>query len=306
VQEGCDKFCTFCVVPYTRGQETSRPVKAIVDDVRRLADHGVREITLIGQNVNAFHGDGPDGKPWSLGRLLEHLAGLPGIARLRYTTSHPLDVDDSLLGAHRDLPALMPFVHLPVQSGSDRVLDAMNRRHTVRDYLDIVDRFRKACADIVFSSDFIVGFPGETEAEFAATLALVEQIGYASAYTFKYSARPGTPAAEFTGAVDKADMDERLARLQRLIDDQQAAFNRSFVGRTLDVLFERATRIPGQLVGRSPYLQPVHVMAPQSAIGTVQRIAIDRLERYSLFGTPIGPAAALTHGAAQLNLQQGA
>ena len=196
VQEGCDKFCTFCVVPYTRGTEVSRPVARIVDEVLRLADNGVREITLIGQNVNAYHGEGPDGRTWSLGALLHRLAEIPGIARLRYSTSHPRDVDDTLIAAHRDVPALMPFVHLPVQSGSDRILGAMNRRHTVDDYRAVIDRFRAARQDIAFSSDFIVGFPGETEEDFSATLALATQIGYAGAYSFKYSPRPGTPAAD--------------------------------------------------------------------------------------------------------------
>jgi tRNA-2-methylthio-N6-dimethylallyladenosine synthase len=284
-QEGCDKFCTFCVVPYTRGQENSRPVAAIAADVRRLVDHGVREITLIGQNVNAFHGEGPDGTTWPLGRLLQHLAEIPGLLRLRYTTSHPLDVDDSLIEAHRDVAALMPFVHLPVQSGSDRILAAMNRRHTVADYRKVIDRFRNACGDIAFSSDFIVGFPGETESDFAATLALVAQIGYAGAYSFKYSARPGTPAADLTETIDKRIMDERLARLQTLIDDQQANFNRSFVGRTVEVLFERPARVTGQIVGRSPWLQPVHVMASPDIIGTVRSVALTGLERYSFFGS---------------------
>jgi tRNA-2-methylthio-N6-dimethylallyladenosine synthase len=201
VQEGCDKFCTFCVVPYTRGAEVSRPAARIIDDVKRLADNGVREITLIGQNVNAYHGEGEDGRTWSLGRLLVRLAAIPGIARLRYSTSHPCDVDDSLIAAHRDLAALMPFVHLPVQSGSDRILAAMNRRHTAQDYLKVVERFRAARQDIAFSSDFIVGFPGETECDFSDTLALVTQIGYAAAYSFKYSPRPGTPAAEMRETV---------------------------------------------------------------------------------------------------------
>src|SRR6201747_878684 len=199
VQEGCDKFCTFCVVPYTRGAEVSRPVVKIADDVKRLADNGVREITLIGQNVNAYHGEGPDGRPWPLGALLRQLARIPGIVRLRYSTSHPRDVDDTLIEAHRDLPELMPFVPLPVQSGSDRILSTMNRKHTADDYRRVIDRFRDARQDIAFSSDFIVGFPGETEEDFAATLALVTQIGYAGAYSFKYSPRPGTPAADMRG-----------------------------------------------------------------------------------------------------------
>src|SRR3954469_18336078 len=284
VQEGCDKFCTFCVVPYTRGAEVSRPVAKIVDDVERLADNGVREITLIGQNVNAYHGEGPDGQTWPLGRLLHRLAEIEGIVRLRYSTSHPRDCDDSLLAAHRDLAALMPFVHLPVQSGSDRILAAMNRKHTADDYRRVIDRFRTARQDIAFSSDFIVGFPGETEGEFAATLALVMQIGYAAAYSFKYSPRPGTPAADMRETVSAAEMDERLVRLQELIDSQQSAFNKAMIGNTVDVLFERAARNPGQMVGRTSYLQPAHVMASSDIIGQVLPVSIASLERYSLLG----------------------
>ncbi|ABD86043.1 tRNA (N6-isopentenyl adenosine(37)-C2)-methylthiotransferase MiaB [Rhodopseudomonas palustris] len=289
VQEGCDKFCTFCVVPYTRGAEVSRPVDKIVEDVRRLADNGVREITLIGQNVNAYHGDGPDGRPWPLGALLHHLAKIPGIVRLRYSTSHPRDVDQSLIDAHRDLPALMPFVHLPVQSGSDAILAAMNRKHSADDYRRLVDRFRSANPAIAFSSDFIVGFPGETDEDFAATLALVTQIGYAGAYSFKYSPRPGTPAAELQETVSAAVMDERLVRLQELIDSQQAAFNAAVIGTTVEVLFERAARNPGQIVGRTAYLQPAHVMAAPDIIGQVLPVRIDSLERYSLIGELAAP-----------------
>ncbi len=290
VQEGCDKFCTFCVVPYTRGMEVSRPVARIVDDVQRLADNGVREITLIGQNVNAFHGDGGDGQSWSLGRLLYRLAEIPGIVRLRYSTSHPRDVDDALIEAHRDIPAVMPLVHLPVQSGSDRILEAMNRKHTAADYARTVDRFRKVREDIAFSSDFIVGFPGETEEDFSATLALVRQISYAGAYSFKYSPRPGTPAADMQETVTTAVMDERLARLQELIDSQQAAFNAAAIGKTVDVLFERAARNPGQIVGRTAHLQPAHVMASPDIIGRVLPVTIDSLERYSLIGALAEPA----------------
>src|SRR5215470_2350113 len=235
VQEGCDKFCTFCVVPYTRGAEVSRPVAKIIDDVKRLTDNGVREITLIGQNVNAYHGEGPDGRSWPLGKLLDRLAEIEGVLRLRYSTSHPLDVEDSLIESHRDNPALMPFVHLPVQSGSDRILAAMNRRHTAAGYHAVIERFRRARQDIAFSSDFIVGFPGETERDFAATLALVMQIGYAAAYSFKYSPRPGTPAADMRETASQPEMDERLERLQQLIDSQQSAFNLAAIGTTVDV-----------------------------------------------------------------------
>ncbi|MGN1286642.1 MAG: tRNA (N6-isopentenyl adenosine(37)-C2)-methylthiotransferase MiaB, partial [Bradyrhizobium sp.] len=291
VQEGCDKFCTFCVVPYTRGAEVSRPVARIIDDVKQLAENGVREFTLIGQNVNAYHGEGPDGGAWSLGKLLQRLAEIPGVTRLRYSTSHPRDVDDDLIAAHRDLPQLMPFVHLPVQSGSDRILAAMNRKHTADDYRRVIDRFRAARQDIAFSSDFIVGFPGETREEFSATLALVTQFGYAAAYSFKYSPRPGTPAAEMRETVSAAEMDERLGRLQELIDSQQSAFNRAAIGTTVDVLFERAARNPGQIVGRTAYLQPAHVMASPDIIGQVRSVRIDSLERYSLIGELATPAA---------------
>src|SRR3989440_1154019 len=304
VQEGCDKFCTFCVVPYTRGAEVSRPVAKIIDDAMRLADNGVREITLIGQNVNAYHGEGPDGRTWPLGRLLHHLAEIEGIVRLRYSTSHPRDVDDSLLEAHRDVPALMPFVHLPVQSGSDRILAAMNRKHTAGDYRKTIDRFRAVRQDIAFSSDFIVGFPGETEEDFSATLALVAQIGYAGAYSFKYSPRPGTPAADIKETVSAQDMDKRLVRLQELIDSQQSAFNMAAIGNTVDVLFERAARNPGQIVGRTAYLQPAHVMASPDIISQVLPVRIESLERYSLLGDLAAPAHAgrpasshMTHGA---------
>jgi tRNA-2-methylthio-N6-dimethylallyladenosine synthase len=297
VQEGCDKFCTFCVVPYTRGAEVSRPVARIVDDVLRLAEHGVREITLIGQNVNAYHGEGPDGLIWTLGALLHRLAEIPGIVRLRYSTSHPRDVDDSLIAAHRDLPALMPFVHLPVQSGSDRILAAMNRRHTTDDYRAVIDRFRAVRQDIAFSSDFIVGFPGESREDFQATLALVMQIGYAGAYSFKYSPRPGTPAADMREMVSAEEMDERLVRLQELIDSQQSAFNRAAIGNTVDVLFERPARKPGQIVGRTAYLQPAHVMATPDIIGRVLPVQIESLERYSLLGR-LAPSASQMASAA--------
>jgi tRNA-2-methylthio-N6-dimethylallyladenosine synthase len=284
VQEGCDKFCTFCVVPYTRGVETSRPAAGIVAEVVRLADAGVREVTLIGQNVNAYHGEGPDGRAWTLGRLLHRLADVPGIARLRYTTSHPCDMDDSLIAAHRDLPALMPLLHLPVQSGSDRVLAAMNRRHTVADYLVTISRVRAVRPDLALTSDFIVGFPGETEGDFQATLALVDQVGFASAFTFKYSPRPGTPAAEMAEQVPDEVKSDRLRRLQGAIDRQYAAFREGCVGQTFEVLFERSGRYPGQLAGRSPYLLPVQVIAPESMIGDIAEVAISGVSANSLFG----------------------
>jgi tRNA-2-methylthio-N6-dimethylallyladenosine synthase len=287
VQEGCDKFCTFCVVPYTRGAEFSRPVNKIIGEVERLADAGVREVTLIGQNVNAYHGESPNGQPWSLARLLERIAELPGVDRLRYTTSHPRDMADDLIAAHRDLPQLMPQLHLPVQSGSDRMLAAMNRRHTRADYIALIDRLRDARPDLALTSDFIVGFPGESEEDFAATLSLVNEVGYSGAFSFKYSPRPGTLGAEMDDQVAEDAKSDRLQRLQNAIDQNQAAFNRGCLGRTFDVLFERAGRHPGQIVGRSPYLQPVQVTAPSSLIGTIARVEITEVSSNSLFGVPV-------------------
>jgi tRNA-2-methylthio-N6-dimethylallyladenosine synthase len=299
VQEGCDKFCTFCVVPYTRGSEVSRPVAKVVEEVARLTDAGVREVTLIGQNVNAYHGEGPGGqghgRAWPLARLLHRLAEIPGLARLRYATSHPCDMSDDLIAAHRDLAALMPQLHLPVQSGSDRILAVMNRRHTRADYLDVIGRLKDARPDMAFSSDFIVGSPGETEEDFAATLAIVGEVGYAGAFSFKYSPRPGTPAAERADQVDDAMKVARLARLQAEIDRHQAAFSAACVGRTFEVLFEKPGRLPGQLVGRSPYLQPVNVMAPASLIGALAAVTITRAGANSLFGELAAPAS---HGVA--------
>src|SRR5215212_7360242 len=283
VQEGCDKFCTFCVVPYTRGGEVSRPVAKILDEALRLADAGVRELTLIGQNVNAYHGEGPDGSVWSLGRLLHRLAEVPGIARLRYTTSHPRDMDDELIAAHRDLPALMPYLHLPVQSGSDRILAAMNRRHTIDAYLRIIDKVRAARPEIALSSDFIVGFPGETDAEFEETMRLVSDVGFASSFSFKYSPRPGTPAAEIEAQVAEAVKAERLGRLQNLLEMQRQAFNRGTVGRTLDVLLEKPGRHPGQMAGKSPYLQPVQIEDDTRRIGEVVSVRIVRAGSNSRF-----------------------
>ena len=289
VQEGCDKFCTFCVVPYTRGAEVSRPVRKILAEVEQLAKAGVREITLIGQNVNAYHGDGPDGRPRTLAQLLDKVAQVNGIERLRYTTSHPCDVGDDLIAAHRDLLQLMPQLHLPVQSGSDRILAAMNRRHTRADYLDIVRRLRQARPDLALTSDFIVGFPGETERDFSATLGLVGEIDLSGAFSFKYSPRPGTPAAALDDQTDENVKSERLGRLQAAIERSQAAFNRRCLDRTFDVLFERPGRYPGQLVGRSPYLQPVHVSAPAELVGAIAAVTITAVASNSLFGT-LAPA----------------
>jgi len=283
VQEGCDKFCTFCVVPYTRGTEVSRPVGKILDEVQNLADAGVREITLIGQNVNAYHGEGPGGV-WSLGRLLRRVAEIPGIARLRYSTSHPCDVDGDLIAAHRDLAQLSPQLHLPVQSGSDRILAAMNRRHTRADYLHTIDRLRAARPDLSLTSDFIVGFPGETEEDFSDTLRLVDEVGYSDSYSFKYSQRPGTPGATMPGQIPETVKSERLTRLQAAIRRHQTAFNARCVGCDLDVLMEKPGRDPGQLTGRSPYLQPVQVMAPQDLIGRIVPVTITGTIANSLFG----------------------
>ena len=291
VQEGCDKFCTFCVVPYTRGAEISRPLLKIVAEVERLAAAGVREVTLIGQNVNAYHGAGENGQPATLARLLRRLSDVPGILRLRYTTSHPLDMADDLIAAHGDLPALMPYVHLPVQSGSDRVLAAMNRRHTRRHYLNAIARLRAVRPDLAFTSDFIVGFPGETEQDFRDTLTLVEEVGFAGAYSFAYSPRPGTPAAELEG-VDAAESAERLQRLQALITRQWRAFNASSVGRTVEVLLEKPGRLPGQLVGKTPYLQTVQIMAQAALIGRIVAAAITGTGTNTLFGEIAAPAHA--------------
>jgi tRNA-2-methylthio-N6-dimethylallyladenosine synthase len=284
VQEGCDKFCTFCVVPYTRGAEASRPIARVVADVEHLVAAGVKEVTLLGQNVNAYHGEGPDGTPWTLGRLLRRLARIPGIARLRYTTSHPCDMDDSLIEAHRELAQLMPSLHLPVQSGSDRILTAMNRRHSASHYLRQIERVRAARPDIAFSSDFIVGFPGETDKDFDATMRLVREVGYASAYSFKYSPRPGTPAATMPKQVDEAVKSARLAALQDLLGSQQKAFNRSCVGQEMEVLFERAGSKPGQVVGRSPYLQSVQVEGTRALIGRLAGVRIVATGSWSLHG----------------------
>jgi tRNA-2-methylthio-N6-dimethylallyladenosine synthase len=284
VQEGCDKFCTFCVVPYTRGAEISRPVTQIVAEVERLADAGVREVTLIGQNVNAYHGPGDGGEASTLGKLLRRLSGVPGIVRLRYTTSHPNDMDDDLISAHAELAALMPYVHLPVQSGSDRILAAMNRKHTRERYLKVIAHMRAARPDLAFSSDFIVGFPGETEQDFRDTLALIDEVGFAGAYSFMYSPRPGTPAADMDGQIPPEEKSERLQRLQAAITRHQRAFNAQFAGRELDVLLEKPGRHDGQLVGKSPYLQAVQVMAPQELIGQIACVSVTEVGSNSLFG----------------------
>ncbi|HTP75886.1 MAG TPA: tRNA (N6-isopentenyl adenosine(37)-C2)-methylthiotransferase MiaB [Rhizomicrobium sp.] len=285
VQEGCDKFCTFCVVPYTRGSEFSRPVAQIESEARRLVARGACEITLLGQNVNAYRGEGPDGSAWSLARLLHRLATIDGLERLRYTTSHPRDMADDLIAAHGDLAQLMPYLHLPVQSGSDAVLDAMNRGHTADAYRRLVERIRKARPDIALSSDFIVGFPGESDKDFEATLSLVRDVGFAQSYSFKYSKRPGTPAAAARKQLSEETKAARLQVLQTLLLEQRLAFDESCKGRTMDVLFEKPGRRPGQATGRSPYQQPVHADGAQSLIGTVQRVRIDAIFPNSLKGT---------------------
>jgi tRNA-2-methylthio-N6-dimethylallyladenosine synthase len=284
VQEGCDKFCTFCVVPYTRGAEFSRPVADVEAEARRLAGHGVREVTLLGQNVNAYHGLGPDGRSWSLAQLIARLAAIGGIERIRYTTSHPRDMGEDLIAAHGDQPKLMPYLHLPFQAGADRILAAMNRKHTASDYLRLVARIRAARPDIALSTDIIVGFPGETEADFAATLEVVEHVGFAQAYSFKYSPRPGTPGATMADQVPDGVQVDRLHRLQELLDCQQAAFNSACVGKVIPVLFEREGRHRGQLVGRSPYLQPVHATADSALLGRVVEVAIAGAGPNSLSG----------------------
>jgi tRNA-2-methylthio-N6-dimethylallyladenosine synthase len=291
VQEGCDKFCSFCVVPYTRGAEVSRPAAAVLDDIARLAAAGVREVTLLGQNVNAYHGLDARGRPIGLAALIRAVAAVPGIRRVRYMTSHPNDMSEDLIQTHRDIPELAPYLHLPVQSGSDSVLKSMNRRHRVADYLDVVARVRAARPDIAFSSDFIVGYPGETDADFDQTLVLVRAVGFASSYAFKYSPRPGTPAAEMSGQVDEATKARRLAALQDLIEGQRQTFNRASVGQRLEVLFEKPGRREGQVIGRSPTMQSVFVDGPRSLIGQLTVVEIVAVEPRSLRGRIVSPAS---------------
>jgi tRNA-2-methylthio-N6-dimethylallyladenosine synthase len=277
VQEGCDKFCSFCVVPYTRGSEFSRPVAQIEAEARALVEAGVREITLLGQNVNAYHGLGPDGEVSSLAGLITYLSRIDGIERLRFTTSHPRDMSDDLIEAHAENPKLMPYLHLPIQSGSDRVLKEMNRGHRAEEYLQLIARVRAARPDIAVSGDFIVGFPGETEADFEDTLAVTRAVRYAGAFSFKYSPRPGTPAADRADQVPEAVKSDRLARLQALLGTQQKDFNQACLGRRMPVLLEKPGRHPGQLIGRSPYLQGVYLDAKGHAIGDMVNVTIDRV-----------------------------
>ncbi|RKQ96804.1 tRNA (N6-isopentenyl adenosine(37)-C2)-methylthiotransferase MiaB [Maricaulis maris] len=292
VQEGCDKFCTFCVVPYTRGAEWSRPVDQIIAEIRALAAKGIREVTLLGQNVNAFHGAPPSGREadgaWGLGQLVRHVALIGGIERIRFTTSHPRDMDEDLIQAFADTPKLMPYFHLPVQSGSDTILKAMNRQHVAADYLATIARLREVRPDIAISGDMIVGFPGETDADFEATMELVRQVNYASCFSFKYSKRPGTPGAAMFNQIDEGVKSQRLAALQALLDSQQVAFNESMIGKTLPVLFEKPGRLDGQLHGRSPYLQSVHVDGPAELIGQIAEVAIETASRNALSGRLVG------------------
>ncbi|WP_281405371.1 MULTISPECIES: tRNA (N6-isopentenyl adenosine(37)-C2)-methylthiotransferase MiaB [Methylosinus] len=289
-QEGCDKFCSFCVVPYTRGAEVSRRPSEIIEEAEALAAAGVRELTIIGQNVNAYSGTDQHGAPWSLPRLLARLGRIEGVTRLRYTTSHPVDMTQELIDAHAELPFLAPFVHLPVQSGSNRILKAMNRRHDASFYLDIVARLRAARPDIALSSDFIVGFPGETDADFEATLELIRAVGFASTFSFKYSPRPGTPGAEREDQIDESVKSERLAILQTLVEEQRQAFNAATVGRTVEVLFEKAGRHEGQIAGKSPYMQPVHAMGGAELIGKTLPVTIVAAGSNSLAGRIAGRA----------------
>ncbi|MGH6888478.1 MAG: tRNA (N6-isopentenyl adenosine(37)-C2)-methylthiotransferase MiaB [Rhizomicrobium sp.] len=293
VQEGCDKFCSFCVVPYTRGAEFSRPPEHILGEARGLVETGARELTLLGQNVNAYRGAASDGNVWNLARLLRAIAEIPGIARLRYTTSHPRDMGADLIAAHREIAALMPFLHLPAQSGSNRVLRAMNRQHTSGQYLELVAHIREARSDIALSSDFIVGFPGETDEDFEATLSLVRAVNYAQAFSFKYSARPGTPASAAVKQIPDAVKSERLSALQKLLAEQQSAFNRACAGTTMQVLFEKAGTRPGQAVGRSPWLQPVHVDGAHDRIGEICDVKIVDVLPNSLKGEFAGAASQL-------------
>ncbi|MBF9023848.1 tRNA (N6-isopentenyl adenosine(37)-C2)-methylthiotransferase MiaB [Rhodobacterales bacterium LSUCC1028] len=283
VQEGCDKFCAFCVVPYTRGAEVSRPVARILGEARDLVERGVREITLLGQNVNAYHGQDEDGREWGLARLIRELAKIEDLARIRFTTSHPNDMEDDLIAAFGDCDKLMPYLHLPVQSGSDRILKAMNRKHTAQDYLDLIARIRDARPDLLLSGDFIVGFPGETDEDFAQTMDLVRKVNYGQAYSFKYSARPGTPAAERADVAPEI-ADARLQELQALLTEQQRAAQDGMVGREMPVLFEKHGRQEGQLIGKSGYLHSVHAIAPAELIGQVAMVRIIKSATNSLTG----------------------
>ncbi len=288
VQEGCDKFCTFCVVPYTRGAEFSRPVNQIINEARDLVHKGVKEITLLGQNVNAYHGEAQGGSVWDLADLIRHMAKIGGLERIRYTTSHPNDMSDNLLAAHGEINKLMPYLHLPLQAGSDRILRAMNRKHTFEDFRNIVKKLRSVRPDIALSSDFIVGFPGESELDFQKTMQAVEEIGFASSFSFKYSPRPGTPGAAMAGQVDESVKSDRLARLQNLLYSQQTKFNQSMIGRVLDILVESKGRDNNELFGRAPYLQGTHFSGTEEMIGKIVKVEITEAGQNSLRGVVCG------------------
>lgn len=295
IQEGCDKFCTFCVVPYTRGAEFSRPVAQILDEAKKQVDQGAKDIMLLGQNVNAYHGENTDGTTWNLASLIEAVAGIDGVERIRYMTSHPRDMDDALIEAHGSIPQLMPFLHLPVQSGSDRILELMNRKHTAEFYIDIIDRLRKSRPDLAFSSDFIVGFPGETDADHEATMELVRRVNYASCYSFKYSPRPGTPGAVMSGVVAEPVKDGRLQELQALLFEQQQAYNDSFIGKTVPVLFDRRGTRKKQLLGKTPYMQSIYVDdAPDRLFGQIVDVTIEKAFQNGLSGTIATTETTLT------------
>ncbi len=295
VQEGCDKFCSFCVVPYTRGVEYSRPVDAIEREIRTYLDQGTQEIVLLGQNVNAYHGAGEGGSEWDLAKLIRHIAPLPGLKRIRYTTSHPRDMSDDLIAAHGDIENLMPMLHLPVQSGSNRILKQMNRKHTAEDYLTIIEKLRAARPDMGFSSDFIVGFPGETETEFEATLRLVETVAFAQAYSFTYSARPGTPAADRAELIDEATKNERLARLNSILQRQQLHTNQRMLGRTIPVLFDRIGKRDGQILGKSPWMQSVYVQQAVEYANRLVDVRITGAYLNSLSGEIVDSTAPFSH-----------
>jgi len=296
IQEGCDKFCTFCVVPYTRGAEYSRKVAAVLGEVKRLVDKGALEITLLGQNVNAYHGEAADGSVWNLAQLIEAVACISGVKRIRYTTSHPKDMDESLIRAHAEIEALMPFLHLPVQSGSDRILKAMNRKHTADHYLQIIDDLRRMRPDIALSSDFIVGFPGETDADFNATMKLVEMVGFAQAYSFKYSMRPGTPAAEHAAQIDEALKEARLAQLQDLLNTQQQQFNQRMLGTVQQVLLDREGKRLGQCKGRTPYMQSAYIENAVHYLNRLVDVRIIGAYANSLLGEIVGAEANAATG----------
>ncbi|MBI3442019.1 MAG: tRNA (N6-isopentenyl adenosine(37)-C2)-methylthiotransferase MiaB [Proteobacteria bacterium] len=304
IQEGCDKFCTFCVVPYTRGAEFSRPPEQILNEAKRLVDHGAKEITLLGQNVNAYHGKDVTGATWGLARLIAGIDRIDGLERIRYMTSHPGDMSDDLIDVHRDIAKLMPFLHLPVQSGSDRILELMNRKHTAADYLSIIIKMKEARPDIAFSSDFIVGFPGETDADHQATLDLAHRVNFSSCYSFKYSPRPGTPGAVMGGIVPEQVKDARLQELQSILFEQQRSYNQRSVGRVMPVLFDRKGQKPGQLLGKTPYMQSVYVDAPERLFGQIVDVRIDKASQNGTAGTIVTTEEVLSSPSHETHYRQ--